>query len=165
MYDHSWICICSSTLPPPPRFWEVPYFLCCTVAPCINILQSVPFINLSKCLRMKNTNISTHLIAQYTFSWQVCALSGWYCSVWCPVWCPFSWPLPRSAVVQPHQVLPEGEGQVIWCLIVIFNVLQVLPPIYDDYTITIFRLSEWCTILQTLIWLGDIRPSQGLSCS
>lgn len=132
---------------PLPRFSEVSYFLCCTVDPCINILQSVPFINLSNCLRTKNTNISTYLIAQHTFSWQVCALSGWCCSVWCPVWCPFSGPLPRSAVVQPHQVLPEGEGQVIWCLIVICNVLQVLPPIHDDYSITIFRLTDWCTIL------------------
>lgn len=102
------------------------------------------------------TSISLHIWLLL----QVCALSGWYCSVWCPIWCPISWPLPCFAVVQPHQVLPEGEGQVIWCLIVIFNVLQVLHPVYDDYSITIFRLSVWCTIIQILIWMGDKRLSQ-----
>ncbi len=50
----------------------------------------------------------------------------------------------------------------MWSLFVIFNVLQELPPIYDDYPITIFRLSDWCTIFQILIWLGVLRLSGAL---
>lgn len=48
----------------------------------------------------------------YAIYFQVCPLSSRRRCVRRNFWGPISRPLPCSALVQPHQVLPESEGQV-----------------------------------------------------